>query len=69
MRMHTHTTPQRGDLVMAAFDEGVDFTSPPREGSRLATRALMRMLGRSRKRDSGARSAKGRKHRAVRRHP
>lgn len=44
--MHTnaHETAQLGELVVAAFDEAAQYSSDPREVSRLATRAVMHLL-------------------------
>jgi hypothetical protein len=49
MRTDAHETAQLGELVVAAFDEAAQYSSDPREVSRLATRAVMQMLRRVRK--------------------
>jgi len=40
---------QLGELVVAAFDKAAQLSSDPREISRLATTAVMRILRRARK--------------------
>jgi hypothetical protein len=65
---HIHHTHQLGELVLAAFDEAALYSTDEREVSRLATRAVMRMLGRvrrTRKPDRGGRPTRGDRH-AVR---
>ena len=42
-------TAELGELVVAAFDEATRYSTDPREVSRLATRAVMDMVRRSRK--------------------
>ena len=54
MRTNVYKTAEIGDLVVAAFDKAAQYSTDPREVSRLATRAVMRMLRRAPKRDSGA---------------
>ena len=49
MRTMDHTTVQIGQLIAAAFDEAAKYTTDPREVSRLATRAVTRMLRRARR--------------------
>lgn len=44
MSTNAHETAQLGELVVAAFDEAAQYTSDPREVSRLATRAVMHLL-------------------------
>ena len=49
MSTNVQQTAQLGELVVAAFDEAADYSSDPREVSRLATRAVMHLLRRGRK--------------------
>ncbi|MBU2552632.1 MAG: hypothetical protein KKB20_29735 [Proteobacteria bacterium] len=49
MRANVQKTVQLGELVAAAFDEAARHSSDPREVSRLAATAVMRMLQRARK--------------------
>jgi hypothetical protein len=49
MRTNIHKTTPLGDLVVAAFDEAALYSADPREVSRLATQAVMNMLGRARR--------------------
>ena len=49
MRTNVHKTVQLGDLVVATFDEAAQYSTYPREVSRLATKAVMHMLRRARK--------------------
>ena len=49
MRTNAQETAPLGELVVAAFDEAAQYSSDPREVSRLATRAVMQMLRRPRK--------------------
>jgi hypothetical protein len=49
MSTNVQQTAQLGELVVAAFDEAADYSSDPREVSRLATRAVMHLLRRARK--------------------
>ena len=49
MRTNVDKTAQLGELVVAAFDEAAQYSSDPREVSRLATEAVMHMLRRPRK--------------------
>jgi hypothetical protein len=46
MKTTVHKTAQLGDLVVAAFDKAAQYSTDPREVSRLATRAVMHMLRR-----------------------
>jgi hypothetical protein len=48
MRTNVRKTVQLGELVVAAFDKAAQFTTDAQEISRLATRAVMRMLRRAR---------------------
>jgi len=47
MRTNVHKTAQLGELVVAAFDKAEHYSTDPREVSRLATQAVMRMLRRA----------------------
>jgi hypothetical protein len=52
MKTTAHKTAQLGDLVVAAFDKAAQYSTDPREVSRLATRAVMHMLLRAREEPS-----------------
>lgn len=47
--MTTYKTAQLGDLVVAAFDKAARYSRDQRKVSRLATRAVARMLRRARR--------------------
>ena len=49
MKTNAHKTALLGDLVVAAFDEAAQYTKDPQEISRLATKAVMRLLWRARR--------------------
>jgi hypothetical protein len=49
MRTDVDKTAQLGQLVVAVFDEAAQYSSDPREVSRLATEAVMHILRRPRK--------------------
>jgi hypothetical protein len=49
VRTNIHKTVQLGELVVAAFDKAAQRSGDPREISRLATGAVMRILRRARK--------------------
>lgn len=65
MVMNLHETAPLGELVAAVFDEAALYTSDPAEVSRLATRAVMNLLRRSRDR-RGPCAPLFARHRAVR---
>ncbi len=44
MRTQVHKTAQFGELVVAAFDGAADYSTDPREVSRLATQAVAHIL-------------------------
>ena len=44
MRTDTYKTVQLGDLVVAAFDLAARYSTDPRKVSRMATRAVARLL-------------------------
>ena len=44
MEAKTHTTKMLGDLIADAFDEAARRTADPKEASRLATEAVIRLL-------------------------
>ena len=46
MRTNVHKTAPFGDLVAAAFDKAAQYSTDPREVSRLATGAVICMLPR-----------------------
>ena len=48
MRKPTFKTVEFGQLVVDAFDKALSLSADPREVSRLATQALIRMLARAR---------------------
>jgi hypothetical protein len=48
MRTQVHKTAQFGELVVAAFDRAADYSTDPREVSRLATQAVAHILRRAR---------------------
>lgn len=52
MRTTVDKTAQLGELVVAAFDKAAQYSTDPREVSRLATRAVMHMLWRAREEPS-----------------
>lgn len=49
MTTNIHQTVQIGDLIVAAFDVAAKYSTDSREISRLATRAVIRMLRNPRK--------------------
>jgi hypothetical protein len=49
MKTNFYKTAELGDVVVAAFDEAAHYSSDPRRVSRLATRAVLRMLRRARR--------------------
>ena len=49
MKTNFYKTVELGDVVVAAFDEAAHYSSDPRKVSRLATRAVLRMLRRARR--------------------
>ena len=49
MRTHNHKTAELGELVAAVFDKAALYSTDPEEVSRLATRAVMHLLRRSRR--------------------
>lgn len=49
MRSRAHVTAPLGELIVAVYDEAAHYSADPREVSRLATRAVVRMVRRSRK--------------------
>jgi hypothetical protein len=49
MKNHVHKTARLGDLITAVFDGAAQYSSDPREVSRLATQAVALMLRRARK--------------------
>jgi len=55
MRSHAAKTARLGELILAAFDMAARYSTDPREVSRLATGAVMRMLRSSRRETSWAR--------------
>ncbi len=49
MRTNVHKTAQLGELVAVAFDKAAQYSTDPREVSRLATGAVMCMLRREKR--------------------
>jgi hypothetical protein len=49
MKTQGYRTTQFGELVVAAFDGAANYSTDPREVSRLATQAVTHMLRRARK--------------------
>jgi hypothetical protein len=49
MTTDVHKTTQLGELVVAVFDEAARYSADSREVSRLATRAVSRIVRRSRR--------------------
>ena len=49
MNTHVRKTAQLGELVTATFDMAAKYSRDPEEVSRLATRAVMHILRRSRR--------------------
>jgi hypothetical protein len=47
VRTHVRKTAQLGELVVAAFKEAARYSTDPDEVSRLATRAVMRIVRRA----------------------
>jgi hypothetical protein len=47
MKTKLHKTAELGDLVVAVFDNAARYSTDPREVSRLATLAVMKMLRRA----------------------
>lgn len=47
MRTSRHGTVQVGQLIAAVFDEAAEYSTDPREVSRLATQAVIHMLQRA----------------------
>lgn len=47
MRTDTHNTVQLGDLVVAVFDDAAQYSTDPREVSRLATQVVLHLLRRT----------------------
>lgn len=44
MRTNIHKTAELGELVVAAFDKAAQYSTDPRQVSRMATRAVVHML-------------------------
>ena len=44
MKTHTHKRAELGDLVVAAYDEALRYSTDPREVSQLANKVVLHLL-------------------------